>query len=56
MKKYWRLATDAIDFIPPPVTVFVAKADTVPFDIYSDYPGEDIVQGIQGSGTVDLFF
>lgn len=50
-----RPLAEAIGFTPPPVKVYVAKADTVPFDIFTDYPGEGIVQGVPANGTVDLF-
>jgi endoglucanase len=46
-----RAQAEGMGFTPPPVKQYVMRADTVPFDIYTDLPGEGIIQG--GSG--DLF-
>ncbi len=46
-----RPLAEGMGFTLPPVKTYVLKADTVPFDIYTDFPAEGIIQG--GSG--DLF-
>jgi len=46
-----RPMAEGMGFTPPPFKQYVMRADTIPFDIYTDFPGEGIIQG--GSG--DLF-
>jgi len=46
-----RAQAEGMGFTPPPFKQYVMRADSVPFDIYTDFPGENIIQG--GSG--DLF-
>jgi endoglucanase len=46
-----RAQAEGMGFTPPPFKQYVLRADTVPFDIYTDFPGDGIIQG--GSG--DLF-
>jgi endoglucanase len=46
-----RPMAEGMGFTPPPFKQYVMRADSVPFDIYTDFPGEGIVQG----GTGDLF-
>jgi endoglucanase len=42
-------------FTPPPFKEFVMQPDSVGFDIYTDFPGEGIVQaGAPGSGIADI--
>lgn len=50
-----RPLAEGMGFTIPPFKQYIFKADTVPFDIYSDFPGEGIVAGIPALGTVDLF-
>jgi len=50
-----RPLAEAIGFVAPPVKEYVFKADTVPFDVYTDFPGDDIVANVPGTGTADLF-
>jgi len=45
-----RPMAEGMGFTPPPLKQYVMRADTVPFDIYTDFPGEGIIQG--GSGDV----
>jgi endoglucanase len=46
-----RQMAEGMGFTLPPVKTYTLNADTVPFDIYSDFVGENIVQ----SGIGDLF-
>jgi len=46
-----RPLAEGMGFTLPPVKEYVLKADTVPFDLYTDYLGQDIIKG----GTGDLF-
>jgi len=50
-----RPLAEAIGFVPPPVKTYVFKADTVPFDVYTDFPGENILASVPAAGTTDLF-
>ncbi len=50
-----RPLAEGIGFSLPPVKTYEVVADTVPFDIYTDYPGIDIVQNVPSNGTADLF-
>lgn len=50
-----RPMAEAIGFTPPPFKTYVFKADTVPFDIYTDFPGEGVLSNIPGTGIADLF-
>jgi endoglucanase len=50
-----RPLAEGMGFTLPPYKEYVFKADTVPFDIYKDFPGEGITAGVPGSGTADLF-
>ena len=45
-----------IGFTPPPQKIYTLKADSIPFNIYTDYPGENIIQGgWAATGIVDFF-
>ena len=46
-----RPMVEAMGFTAPPIKQYVMRADSVPFDIYTDFPGEGILQG----GAGDLF-
>jgi endoglucanase len=46
-----RKMAEGMGFTPPPFKQYVMRADSVPFDVYTDFPGEGIIKG--GSG--DLF-
>ncbi len=46
-----RPMADGMGFTPPPFKQYVFKVDSVPFDIYTDFPGAGIVQG----GVGDVF-
>ncbi|HEY3369360.1 MAG TPA: cellulase family glycosylhydrolase [Prolixibacteraceae bacterium] len=50
-----RPMAEGMGFVLPPVKEFVMKADTVPFDIYTDFPGEGVIANLPGAGTADLF-
>ena len=50
-----RPVAEGLGFVLPPVKEYVFKADTVPFDIYTDFPGEGIRANIPASGMADLF-
>lgn len=50
-----RPLAEGMGFTLPPYKEYVFKADTKPFDIYVDFPGEGITASIPGSGTADLF-
>lgn len=50
-----RPLAEGMGFTLPPYKEYVFKADTVPFDIYTDYPGQGIISSVPGSGTADLF-
>jgi endoglucanase len=46
-----RPMAEGMGFVLPPFKQYVFSSDTVPFDIYTDFPGEGIIQG----GAGDLF-
>ena len=50
-----RPMAEAIGFTAPPVKEYVFRADTLPFDVYTDFPGENILANVPGTGTADLF-
>jgi len=50
-----RPLAEGLKFVLPPFKEYVFRADTVPFDIYTDYTGEGIIAGIPSPGTADLF-
>lgn len=50
-----RPLAEGMGFIIPPYKEYVFKADSLPFDIYTDFPGEGITSSIPGSGTANLF-
>jgi len=50
-----RPLAEGMGFVLPPFKEYVFKADTVPFDIYTDFMGEGIIGGIPATGIVDLF-
>ena len=49
-----RPMAEAMGFTPPPFKQYVFKADSVPFDVYTDFPGENMQMGIPG-GIADVF-
>jgi len=50
-----RPLAEGMGFTIPPYKEYVFKADTVPFNIYTDFPGEGITSGVPGNGIADLF-
>lgn len=50
-----RPLAEAIGFIPPRFKEYVFKADTVPFDVYTDFPGEGVLANVPSTGIADLF-
>ena len=50
-----RPQAEGMGFTPPPFKEYVFRADTVPFDIYTDFAGEGIRSGAPGTGIADLF-
>lgn len=50
-----RPLAEGLGFTLPAFKEYVFKADTVPFDIYTDFPGEGIIANIPSLGITDLF-
>jgi len=50
-----RPLADGMGFTLPPVKVYSFKPDTVPFDIYTDFSGEGVVQGGNADGITNVF-
>ena len=50
-----RPMAESMGFVLPPFKQYVFKADTVPFNIYTDFAGEGIITTIPGTGITDLF-
>jgi endoglucanase len=47
---------EALGFTPPPQKVYTLRADSVPFDVYLDYPCVNMIQGGGAtSGIIDFF-
>ena len=46
---------EALGFVLPPAKEYVLRADTIPFDIYTDFPGKNMLVGLPGAGTADFF-
>ncbi len=50
-----RPQAEGMGFTPPPYKQYVFRADTIPFDIYTDFVGEGIRSTAPGNGTTDMF-
>ena len=50
-----RPQAEGMGFTPPPYKLYVFRADTIPFDIYTDFAGVGIRNSASGNGIVDLF-